>query len=149
MIPISLEQLQSFNPPALSRNPILHYVFARMQLAEERGLGLRSLKKRAEELSQPFPTYEWNDPYLVLKIYRNSEGFFDSVPKAIVEQLSKEERLTLIYCLGKNLVTKNELTNYFKIPPRTTQRHLAHLVDLGVIEKIGGGPSTQYRKMIT
>ena len=36
--PITLEQMQSFNAPMLSRNPVLHYVFARMELAEERGL---------------------------------------------------------------------------------------------------------------
>src|SRR5690606_29468173 len=42
--PITLEQLQSFNAPMLSRNPVLHYVFSEMKLAEERGLGLASLK---------------------------------------------------------------------------------------------------------
>jgi ATP-dependent DNA helicase RecG len=37
--PITLEQLRSFNAPMVSRNPILHVVFAKMELAEERGLG--------------------------------------------------------------------------------------------------------------
>ena len=46
--PITLAQLQAFDAPMLSRNPILHYVFARMELAEERGLGLKSMKARAE-----------------------------------------------------------------------------------------------------
>ena len=32
--PITLEQLQSFNAPMLSRNPVLHYVFAKMELAD-------------------------------------------------------------------------------------------------------------------
>jgi ATP-dependent DNA helicase RecG len=42
--PITLEQLKSFNAPMLSRDPVSHYVFARMELAEERGLGLKSMK---------------------------------------------------------------------------------------------------------
>ena len=53
--PITLEQLQSFNAPMLSRNPELHYVFSRMELAEERGLGLRSLRSEAQTAGLPFP----------------------------------------------------------------------------------------------
>ncbi len=35
------EPLQAFNAPMLSRNPELHYVFAQMEMAEERGLGVK------------------------------------------------------------------------------------------------------------
>ncbi|MCX6873595.1 MAG: hypothetical protein NTW21_07280 [Verrucomicrobia bacterium] len=35
--PITLEQLRSFTAPMKSRNPVLHYVFARMGMAEECG----------------------------------------------------------------------------------------------------------------
>ena len=61
--PITLEQMQSFNAPMLSRNPVLHYVFARMELAEERGLGLKSMKAHAEATGLPLPRYTWEDPY--------------------------------------------------------------------------------------
>jgi ATP-dependent DNA helicase RecG len=42
--PITVEQLQSFDAPMVSRNPLLHVVFSRMEMAEERGLGLKSMK---------------------------------------------------------------------------------------------------------
>ncbi len=61
LAPITLEQLQSFTAPMLSRNPILHYVFAQMDLAEERGLGLKSMKERAERAGLPLPAYTWQD----------------------------------------------------------------------------------------
>lgn len=48
--PVTLEQLQAFSAPMLSRNPELHYVFARMEMAEEQGLGIKSLKAGAEKL---------------------------------------------------------------------------------------------------
>jgi ATP-dependent DNA helicase RecG len=51
--PITMEQLQSFTAPMLSRNPALHYVFARMRMAEERGLGIKSLKAAAEGQGLP------------------------------------------------------------------------------------------------
>ena len=62
--PITLEQMQTFNAPMLSRNPVLHYVFARMELAEERGLGLKSMKTRAQAAGLPLPRYAWDPPYL-------------------------------------------------------------------------------------
>jgi ATP-dependent DNA helicase RecG len=64
--PITLKQLQDFNAPMLSRNPVLHYVFAKMELAEERGLGLKSMKSRASDVGLPMPRYAWENPYLVL-----------------------------------------------------------------------------------
>ena len=72
--PITLEQLQSFNAPMLSRNPLLHYVFAKMEMAEERGLGLKSMKRRASEAELPLPKYSWENPYLVLTLYRTSDS---------------------------------------------------------------------------
>jgi len=62
--PITFEQLKSFKAPMLSRNPVLHYVFSRMEMAEERGLGLNSFKSCATEMKLPMPKYVWNDPYL-------------------------------------------------------------------------------------
>lgn len=55
--PITLEQMRSFSAPMKSRNPSLHYVFARMGMAEEQGYGLISLKKHAEKLGLPLPSY--------------------------------------------------------------------------------------------
>ena len=61
--PITLQQLQSFRAPMLSRNPIVHYVFAQMELAEERGLGMQSMRHVAEKADLPLPTYSWDDPF--------------------------------------------------------------------------------------
>ena len=72
--PVTLEQLQSLDAPMLSRNPVLHYVFSQMKLAEERGLGLRSLRRQAARAHLPAPRYRWRSPYLVLTIYRNPEA---------------------------------------------------------------------------
>lgn len=53
--PITLEQLQSFNAPMLSRNPTLHYVFGKSELAEERGLGLKTMRESATQAGLPLP----------------------------------------------------------------------------------------------
>ncbi|MDE0270764.1 MAG: hypothetical protein OXP11_06110, partial [Gammaproteobacteria bacterium] len=72
--PITLEQMQSLDAPMLSRNPLLHYVFSQMKLAEERGLGLKSLRLLATRAQLPLPRYRWRAPYLVLTIYRSADA---------------------------------------------------------------------------
>lgn len=90
--PITLEQMQSFSAPMLSRNPVLHYVFARMELAEERGLGLKSMRSDARRAHLPLPKYTWEDPYLVLTIYRSESGAVGSLDAETLASLSKAER---------------------------------------------------------
>ena len=90
--PIALEQMQSFKAPMLSRNPALHYVFAQMELAEERGLGLKSMKARAEAAGLPLPRYAWEAPYLVLTFYRSAAGVVRDLNPAVLEHLKAEER---------------------------------------------------------
>ena len=90
--PITMEQIQSFNPPMLSRNPILHYVFARMKLAEERGFGLKSLQARASELGLPLPKYSWNAPYLELELYRTAASAVHTLAPKKLASLSKAEK---------------------------------------------------------
>lgn len=53
--PVTLEQIKSFRAPILSRNPQLQYAFTKMGLAEERGLGMQTLKSVPETLGLPCP----------------------------------------------------------------------------------------------
>ena len=142
--PISLEQMQSFSAPMLSRNPALHYVFARMKLAEERGLGLRSLKGRAEKSGLPLPRYTWEDPYLVLTIYRSSESAVNVLEPEVLSRLNEDERAAWRFIAGKGATTTPELMASLDIDERKAQRILRKLVEIGLIRRIGGGPATHY-----
>ncbi len=55
--PLTLEELQDFDAPSLSRNPKIMYVFNQMHLAEQRGIGLRNMKHLPEE-GFPLPTFK-------------------------------------------------------------------------------------------
>ena len=92
--PITLAQLQSFTAPMLSRNPGLHFVFARMGMAEEQGLGIGSLRDRAKELGLPLPRYTWDAPYLVLTLYRTPESAIHQLTDDVVRRLTKDEKVT-------------------------------------------------------
>jgi ATP-dependent DNA helicase RecG len=144
--PIELKQLQEFNAPMLSRNPVLHYVFAKMELAEERGLGLKSMKTRASDVGLPLPQYAWEDPYLVLTLYRSANSAIASLDPLILDQLSSSEQNGLKFLSGLTGVTQSSYATELGVTSRTAQRHLTHFVQLGLLRKVGNGPATEYLK---
>lgn len=144
--PITLEQLQSFNAPMISRNPRLHAVFSKMELAEERGLGLKSMKSRAAEAELPLPKYSWEDPYLVLTLYRSPESAAKGLGKGIATELTQEEQKGWAFLASRTGTTQSEYARNLGVTARTAQRHLTHFVELGLLRRVGAGPATEYLK---
>jgi len=142
--PITLEQLQSFTAPMLSRNPELHFVFARMGMAEEQGLGVGSLRARAKELGLPLPRYTWDAPYLVLRLYRSTEAAAKTLDQDILKSLSKSEQKGWQWLVTQRTVAAQEYADAMSIPKRTAQNHLKHFTELGLIKSTGSGPATRY-----
>jgi ATP-dependent DNA helicase RecG len=142
--PVTLEQMQSFRAPMLSRNPIVHYVFAQMELAEERGLGMKSMKDVAEKADLPLPTYSWDDPYLVLTVYATSAAAIASLTEGVRQSLSKAERAGLEWLAKRQLATAAEYASTLAIPRRTALNHLKHFVELGLVVQRGAARSTYY-----
>jgi len=142
--PITVEQLQSFNVPMLSRNPGLHYVFAKMELAEERGLGIKSLKAQAEQAGLPLPKYAFNDPYLVLTLYRSPESASLTLAPQILTELSEDERMAWQFIMAKNSVTTRELMKEMGFPERKSQRVLSNLIEAKLVRRVGAGRTTHY-----
>ncbi len=142
--PISLNQLQDFNAPMLSRNPVLHYVFAKMELAEERGLGLKSMKARASDVGLPLPSYTWENPYLVLTMYRSAKGAVRAMGAETLERLNADEKETLQAILAKQPMTSTEVMAELSFDERKAQRVLRKLVDERLIRRVGKGRATQY-----
>jgi len=142
--PITVEQLQSFNVPMLSRNPGLHYVFAKMELAEERGLGIKSLKAQAEQAGLPLPKYAFNDPYLVLTLYRSPESASLTLAPQILTELSEDERMAWQFIMAKNSVTTRELMKEMGFPERKSQRVLSNLIEVKLVRRVGAGRTTHY-----
>lgn len=142
--PITLEQMQSFSAPMLSRNPVLHYVFAKMELAEERGLGLKSMKESAEAAKLPAPRYAWNDPYLVLTLLPSSEASTAVLPRDIVSNLNEKEIEGWEWLSLRGRAKAAEYAAAMDVDNRTARRHLNRFVELGLTRKIGAARSTYY-----
>jgi ATP-dependent DNA helicase RecG len=142
--PITLEQLQSFNAPMLSRNPVLHYVFARMGMAEERGLGLKSMRSGAENAGLPLPKYTWENPYLVLTLLRSREAAVRALPPSVLAALTDSERAGWQWLAVRGRAKSSEYAEAIQVEDRTGRRHLTRFLELGLVRKTGSGPSTEY-----
>ena len=142
--PISLEQLRSFSAPMLSRNPILHYVFSKLELAEERGLGLKTMRECAEQAGLPLPKYSWEVPYLVLTLYRNSAGSLLDLNPQIISKLNLDEINTWQFMAGRKSLTSSNLMAAMHFDERKAQRLLKKLSDFGLVRRSGKGRATQY-----
>lgn len=142
--PITIDQMQSFSAPMLSRNPVLHYVFAQMELAEERGLGLKSLKSRAETAGLPLPRYAWEDPYLVLTLYRSPVAAIHALRPELLNRLNADEKASWEFIAGREAVTNSELMKQMRFDERKAQRVLKKLQDVGLLHRVGGGRATRF-----
>ncbi len=144
---ITVEQLQSFQAPVVSRNPRLHAVFNTMELAEERGFGLLSMRRSASDARLPLPHYSWEDPYLVLTIYRTEEGASAYLPEAVSNELTDSERKGWPWFSTRDKCNSREYSEAMGIDVRSARRHLNHFVSLGLARKTGSGPSTSYHRL--
>jgi len=143
--PITLDELQLFTAPMKSRNPILHYTFARMGMAEEQGFGLeKSLKDQAQRLNLPLPTFTLAGDYLVLTIYRSRESAVSTLPSEIRVQLSKSELAGWMWISKRNSVATSEYEKAMKLPNRTAKNHIQKLSKLGLLKMTGAGRATRY-----
>jgi len=142
--PITLEQMQSFGAPLLSRNPVLHYVFAQMEMAEERGLGLKSMKRHAEEAGLPLPRYTWEDPYLALTLYRSPDSVSRTLNPEVLAKLNTDQRAAWEFLTRKEAVTSHDLMRQLGCDEKKAQRILNKLLEFRLIRRVGKGPATRY-----
>jgi len=142
--PITLGQLQAFNAPMLSRNPTLHYVFAKMELAEERGLGLKSMRNRVTEAGLPLPNYSWENPYLVLTLFRSPASAVRGLSPKVLDRLNEGEKASWQFVAGRESVTSPELMKQMGFDERKAQRVLKKLQAAGLLRRVGKGPATRY-----
>jgi ATP-dependent DNA helicase RecG len=141
--PITLKQLQEFNAPMLSRNPELHYVFSKLGLAEERGLGLKTFKSVGVK-GLPLPTFAYEAPYLTLTVFRSPHAATSVLPPDVVASLKPEVRAGWEFLASRPATTKAEYARHFGFDERKAQRQLSRLVQLALANRIGSGRNTAY-----
>jgi len=142
--PITLEQLQNFDAPTLSRNPQMFSVFAELGMVERRGLGMETYKSFPDKYDLPLPLYSFREPFLDLVFYRTSKDIPALTDKNILNQLNDDEKRGVEYIFNLQQVSKKGYTQHFSFNSRKAERHLKHFTELGIVRRQGAGPSTTY-----
>ena len=116
-----------------------------MELAEERGLGLKTMRESATQAGLPLPKYCWEAPYLVLTLYRSPAGSLVGLAPQIFARLNRDERKTWQFMVGRESLTSSELMAALDFDERKAQRVLKKLLDVGLVRRSGKGRATRYK----
>jgi ATP-dependent DNA helicase RecG len=88
---ITLDQLNTFKAPSISRNHIITYAFSLMDYVEEKGFGMKTFKSLNKEHGLPIPKYTFKEPFLTLTFPRTTEAVKEIIGKGNIDDLSTEE----------------------------------------------------------
>jgi ATP-dependent DNA helicase RecG len=146
--PITMSQLAAFDAPMLSRNPVMHFVFGKLKLAEERGLGLKSMRSLASAAGLPLPSYSYKAPYVLLTLYPDVASATAGLGDQVLAKLSDAERVGWAWLVTRETVTTAEYETAMDLPNRTAKNHLKTLTDLGLLRMTGAGRATRYHVMV-
>jgi ATP-dependent DNA helicase RecG len=141
---ITLEELNTFEAPSLSRNPIITYAFSLMDYVEEKGFGMKTFKSLNQEYGLPIPKYTFKEPFLSLTFPRNAEAVKEVIGKGSIDNLSEVELENFEIFRGKRPVSKSDFVGFSGLAARTAERYLKEWTDNGLLHKIGSGRSTKY-----
>jgi ATP-dependent DNA helicase RecG len=139
---ISMEQLNTFKAPSISRNPILTYAFNLMDYMEETGFGMRTFRSLTEKYDLPLPEYSFNDPFLTLTFPRNLEAVRKVSKEKAVSELSTEEINGFEWVKSKGQVSTQQYAQHFGYSQRTATRHLVKMRKLGLLSDNGENPKS-------
>jgi len=135
--PLTMDQMKSFNAPSLSRNPKLMYVFDVMGLAEQRGLGFRTVKKLPDEYDIPLPIVTYEDPYMVLTLPL-------SMDSSVFEGGKGLEIKVLDYLRLNPGSSRKAVEEYLGVDTKKAERLIKALIEKGLVRKDGAGKSSIY-----
>lgn len=141
---ISMEELNTFEAPSLSRNPIITYAFSLMDYVEEKGFGMKTFKAINKEHGLPIPKYTFKEPFLTLTFPRTIEAVKDVIQKGYISELDNNELKAFEIFRNNNAISKNDFVFYSGLTTRTAQRMLKKFVDLKLINAEGEGRSRVY-----
>ena len=140
--PVTLQEMAQFDAGPLTRNPKIMFFFIQMKLAEQRGIGLRNMRQLPQR-GYPLPVFVMRAGALQVTFGRIQDVVSPTIGGD--KKLSQEDQTGLLFIQERGEVTVGEYAAHLKILPKTAQRHLARLVDKGIITTIGSKRWTKYR----
>jgi len=143
--PLTLNDLNRFNAPSLSRNPVLFSIFAELEMVERRGFGMETWSSLPLKYKLPIPEYTFQAPFLQIQFATSFESKKSLLDEDIRDKLTDEEFAGYEFVKSNEVITRRNYAKALNLNDKTAQRHLAKFRELGLIVSVGAGPSTYYR----
>jgi ATP-dependent DNA helicase RecG len=141
--PLTLDDLKTFDTPSVSRNPKIMFVFNKMGLAEQRGIGLRNMKQLPDK-GFPLPTFNLKTGMLEVTFGRTKEYLAQRTGLKNLKQLTEEDKEAVLFIQKKGEASRAEFAAEFELNDKTAQRRLGSLVKRKLIAVRGKGKATVY-----
>ena len=137
--PVTLDLIKSFTAPSFSRNPVIMYVLDKLDYAEQRGLGFKTVKDLSKK-NLPLPMVSYNAPYIEIVLPLTM-----AAAETLYGDLSEKEIKILEYIRTNGEVSSTMIQYYFKMMQKSVSRVLIKLKENNYIESIGLARNTKYR----
>ena len=136
-----MDQMKKLDAPYFSRNPRITFAFEKLGLSENRGFGFETIRSLPTKYLLPLPIATYNEPYLIFTFPRDySAGVSDERTGS----LSNAEIRGFDFIRLNSPITRKAYEENLGLSTKTAERHLAHFVELNLINRVGSGPSTSY-----
>jgi ATP-dependent DNA helicase RecG len=103
----------------------------------------------AEAAGLPFPRDTWEDPYLVLTLYRSAAAAVHALSPELLDRLNADEKVAWESIVGREVVASSEVMKQMGFDERKAQRVLKKLQDVGLLRRVGGGRATRFKVVRT
>jgi len=146
-----LDRLARGEARSRTRNPLVVQGLAWLELMDERGSGIPRMKRLLEQAGNPPPIYRDDHDSLVLELraadHSDTESSRDRAAGKITtdpqDQIPREALLA--EATESGTITTKVCVQRLGIPIATAKRHLAELVDAGLLERKGAARGIYYR----
>jgi len=117
------------------RNPTLVRLAYHSKLVETRGTGIRLIYESCKKLGIKQPIYHEEGDFVKLVFY------FEQDPTAY----PNDEKAITAFIKLHHCVSAQQVADYLSVSRNTAIRKLNHLIELKKIQKLGNGPSVEYK----
>lgn len=142
--PLTVKDLNHFNAPSLSRNPVLFSVFAELDMVERRGFGMETWSSMPKEFHLPIPEYIFKKPFLQIQFATSLESKKSLLDEDIRDRLTDEEFAGFEFVKERKEVSRKEYEEHFGFERKKASNQLKKMKDLGLVSD-NGEPITSNR----
>lgn len=149
----SLKRLEKGEARSRSRNPLLSQGLVFLRLMEERGTGIRRMRRALLDHGLEVPHVALDEDRFVLTLPGPGEDLgrikapasaAESLPKSVLVELNERQKAILELAISSGSVTNRQVQEQFKVVRDTAHRDLTTLCELDLLQQEGKGRATHY-----